>query len=469
MADVNIDIGKYSLGWSDPEKNVFKPEKGLNEDIIRRMSEIKEEPEWMLDFRLKAYKRFLDKPMPEWVAKEKLASLDFDDIYYYIKPTENQADSWDEVPEEIKQTYEKLGIPEAERTYLAGVTAQYESEVVYHKNREDLEKLGVLFCDMDTAVREYPELVKEHFGTVIPPGDNKFAALNSAVWSGGSFIYVPKGVHVEDPLQAYFRINAENMGQFERTLIIVDEGASVHYIEGCSAPVYTTDALHSAVVEIVVKPSGKCRYTTIQNWSNDVFNLVTKRAQAYANATMEWIDANLGSSLTVKYPSVYLMEPGAHGEVLSVAFANTGQHQDTGAKMIHLAPDTTSLITSKSVSKGGGRGAYRGLGRVEDGAETAKSFVRCDALILDDDSRSDTYPYMEIEESTAEIGHEATVSKVGEDQLFYLMSRGLSEEEATSMIVAGFVEEFTKTLPMEYAMEFNQLIELNMIEAGAVG
>lgn len=461
---VNIHLGGLTL-----KKNVFKPEKGLNEDIIRRMSEIKEEPEWMLDFRLKAYKRFLDKPMPEWVAKEKLASLDFDDIYYYIKPTENQADSWDEVPEEIKQTYEKLGIPEAERTYLAGVTAQYESEVVYHKNREDLEKLGVLFCDMDTAVREYPELVKEHFGTVIPPGDNKFAALNSAVWSGGSFIYVPKGVHVEDPLQAYFRINAENMGQFERTLIIVDEGASVHYIEGCSAPVYTTDALHSAVVEIVVKPSGKCRYTTIQNWSNDVFNLVTKRAQAYANATMEWIDANLGSSLTVKYPSVYLMEPGAHGEVLSVAFANTGQHQDTGAKMIHLAPDTTSLITSKSVSKGGGRGAYRGLVRVEDGAETAKSFVRCDALILDDDSRSDTYPYMEIEESTAEIGHEATFSKVGEDQLFYLMSRGLSEEEATSMIVAGFVEEFTKTLPMEYAMEFNQLIELNMIEAGAVG
>ena len=299
MADVNIDIGKYSLGWSDPEKNVFKPEKGLNEEIIRKMSEIKEEPEWMLDFRLKAYKRFLDKPMPEWVAKEKLETLDFDDIYYYIKPTENQAKSWDEVPEEIKQTYEKLGIPEAERTYLAGVTAQYESEVVYHKNREDLEKLGVLFCDMDTAVREYPELVKEYFGTVIPPGDNKFAALNSSVWSGGSFIYVPKGVHVEDPLQAYFRINAENMGQFERTLILVDEGASVHYIEGCSAPVYTTDALHSAVVEIVVKPSGKCRYTTIQNWSNDVFNLVTKRAQAYANATMEWIDANLGSSLTV--------------------------------------------------------------------------------------------------------------------------------------------------------------------------
>jgi len=469
MANVDIDLGKYSLGWSDPEESVFKPEKGLNEEIIRKMSSMKNEPKWMLDFRLKSYKRFLDKPLPEWVAKEKLQKLDFDDIYYYIKPTDSQADSWDMVPEAIKDTYEKLGIPEAERSYLAGVTAQYESEVVYHKNREDLEELGVIFCDMDTAVKEHPELVKEYFGTVIPPGDNKFAALNSAVWSGGSFIYVPKNVEVTDPLQAYFRINAENMGQFERTLIIVDEGASVHYIEGCSAPVYTTDALHSAVVEIVVKPNAKCRYTTIQNWSNDVYNLVTKRAQAFANGTMEWIDANIGSSLTVKYPSVYLMEPGAHGEVLSVAFANTEQHQDTGAKMIHLAPDTTSLITSKSISKGGGRGAYRGLVRMEDGATSSKSFVRCDALILDDSSRSDTYPYMEIEENTAEVGHEATVSKVGEDQLFYLMSRGLSEEEATSLIVAGFVEEFTKTLPMEYAIEFNKLIELNMIDAGAVG
>jgi Fe-S cluster assembly protein SufB len=469
MADVDIDLGKYSLGWADPEEAVFKPEKGLNEDIIRQMSAIKKEPQWMLDFRLRAYKLFLKKPLPGWVAKEKLEKLDFDNIYYYLKPTDTQVDSWDMVPDAIKETYEKLGIPQAERSYLAGVTAQYDSEVVYHKNREDLEELGVIFCDMDTAVKEYPELVQEYFGTIIPPGDNKFAALNSSIWSGGSFIYVPKGVKVEDPLQAYFRINAENMGQFERTLIILDEGASVHYIEGCSAPVYTTDALHSAVVEIVVKANAKCRYTTIQNWSNDVYNLVTKRAQAYANATMEWIDANIGSSLTVKYPSVYLMEPGAHGEVLSVAFANTGQHQDTGAKMVHIAPNTTSLITSKSISKGGGRGAYRGLVRMEEGASSSKSFVRCDALILDSDSRSDTYPYMEIEESSAEVGHEATVSKVGEDQLFYLMSRGLSEDEATSLIVAGFVEEFTKTLPMEYAEEFNKLIEINMIDAGAVG
>ena len=469
MANVDIDLGKYSLGWADPEEAVFKPEKGLDEEIIRQMSAIKKEPQWMLDFRLRAYKLFLKKPLPGWVAKEKLEKLDFDNIYYYIKPTDTQVDSWDMVPDAIKETYEKLGIPQAERSYLAGVTAQYESEVVYHKNREDLEELGVIFCDMDTAVKEYPELVQEYFGTIIPPGDNKFAALNSSIWSGGSFIYVPKGVKVEDPLQAYFRINAENMGQFERTLIILDEGASVHYIEGCSAPVYTTDALHSAVVEIVVKANAKCRYTTIQNWSNDVYNLVTKRAQAYANATMEWIDANIGSSLTVKYPSVYLMEPGAHGEVLSVAFANTGQHQDTGAKMVHVAPNTTSLITSKSISKGGGRGAYRGLVRMEEGATSSKSFVRCDALILDSDSRSDTYPSMEIEESSAEVGHEATVSKVGEDQLFYLMSRGLSEDEATSLIVAGFVEEFTKTLPMEYAEEFNKLIEINMIDAGAVG
>ena len=469
MANVDIDLGKYSLGWADPEEAVFKPEKGLDEEIIRQMSAIKKEPQWMLDFRLRAYKLFLKKPLPGWVAKEKLEKLDFDNIYYYLKPTDTQVDSWDMVPDAIKETYEKLGIPQAERSYLAGVTAQYDSEVVYHKNREDLEELGVIFCDMDTAVKEYPELVQEYFGTIIPPGDNKFAALNSSIWSGGSFIYVPKGVKVEDPLQAYFRINAENMGQFERTLIILDEGSSVHYIEGCSAPVYTTDALHSAVVEIVVKANAKCRYTTIQNWSNDVYNLVTKRAQAYANATMEWIDANIGSSLTVKYPSVYLMEPGAHGEVLSVAFANTGQHQDTGAKMVHIAPNTTSLITSKSISKGGGRGAYRGLVRMEEGAYHSKSFVRCDALILDSDSRSDTYPYMEIEESSAEVGHEATVSKVGEDQLFYLMSRGLSEDEATSLIVAGFVEEFTKTLPMEYAEEFNKLIEINMIDAGAVG
>jgi len=462
-------VGDYKAGWHDPENSTIRFDAGLSEQVVRDISELKNEPEWMTEMRVKAFKHFDERPMPTWGNMSMLEEIDFESICYYLRSSKATENDWEDVPEDIRNTFDRLGIPDAEQKWLSGVTAQYESEAVYHSIREDLEKQGVIFLDMDSGLREHEELVKKWFCSVVPYSDNKFSALNTAVWSGGSFIYVPKGVHVEDPLQAYFRINAENMGQFERTLIIVDEGASVHYIEGCSAPVYTTDALHSAVVEIVVKPSGKCRYTTIQNWSNDVFNLVTKRAQAYANATMEWIDANLGSSLTVKYPSVYLMEPGAHGEVLSVAFANTGQHQDTGAKMIHLAPDTTSLITSKSVSKGGGRGAYRGLVRVEDGAETAKSFVRCDALILDDDSRSDTYPYMEIEESTAEIGHEATVSKVGEDQLFYLMSRGLSEEEATSMIVAGFVEEFTKTLPMEYAMEFNQLIELNMIEAGAVG
>ncbi len=470
MATVDIDLGAYKLGWRDSEDDYFfKPQKGLNEEIIRQMSEMKGEPEWMLDFRLKAYQRFLRKPIPQWGGGGLLNTIDFDDIYYYVKPTEEQAKSWDMVPEEIKQTYEKLGIPEAERKYLAGVTAQYESEVVYHRNREDLEKLGVLFMDMDTAVREHPDIVREYFGTVVPPNDNKFAALNSAVWSGGSFIYVPPGVRVEQPLQAYFRINAENMGQFERTLIIVDEDAYVHYVEGCSAPIYSTDSLHAAVVEIVVKAGGRCRYTTIQNWSNNVFNLVTKRAVAYRNATMEWVDGNLGSRLTMKYPAVYLMEPGAHGEVLSIAFAGEGQHQDAGAKMVHAAPNTTSTIVSKSISKGGGRSGYRGLVRVEPGAEDAKSMVRCDALILDEDSRSDTYPYMEIEENDAEIGHEATVSKVGEEQLFYLMSRGLTEDEATSMIVAGFIEPIVKELPMEYAVEMNRLIELNMAEAGAIG
>ena len=469
MATVDIDLGAYKLGWRDEEDYVFKPQKGLNEDIIRQMSAMKGEPEWMLDFRLKAYQRFLRKPIPQWGGGGLLDTIDFDDIYYYIKPTEEQAKDWDMVPESIKQTYEKLGIPEAERKYLAGVTAQYESEVVYHRNREDLERQGVLFMDMDSALREHPDLVREYFGTVIPPNDNKFAALNSAVWSGGSFIYVPPGVRVEQPLQAYFRINSENMGQFERTLIIVDEDAYVHYVEGCSAPIYSTDSLHAAVVEIVVKAGGRCRYTTIQNWSNNVFNLVTKRAAAYRNATMEWVDGNLGSRLTMKYPAVYLMEPGAHGEVLSIAFAGEGQHQDAGAKMVHAAPNTTSTIVSKSISKGGGRAGYRGLVRVEPGAEDAKSFVRCDALILDEESRSDTYPYMEIEENDAEIGHEATVSKVGEEQLFYLMSRGLTEDEATSMIVAGFIEPIVKELPMEYAVEMNRLIELNMAEAGAIG
>ncbi|MGA7097191.1 MAG: Fe-S cluster assembly protein SufB [Acidimicrobiia bacterium] len=462
-------MGAYQLGWHDEIEYAFTPRKGLDETVIREMSMMKKEPEWMLQFRLKAYQRFLRKPIPKWGGGGALDTIDFDDIYYYVKPAGEQQKDWDMVPESIKETYRKLGIPEAERKYLAGVTAQYESEVVYHRNRDDLEKLGVLFTDMDTALREYPDIVKEYFGTVIPPNDNKFAALNSAVWSGGSFIYVPPGVHVDQPLQAYFRINSENMGQFERTLIIVDEGAYVHYVEGCSAPVYTTDSLHSAVVEIVVKEGGRCRYTTIQNWSNNVFNLVTKRAAAYRNATMEWVDGNLGSRLTMKYPAVWLMEPGAHGEVLSIAFAGEGQHQDAGAKMVHVAPDTTSTIVSKSISKGGGRAGYRGLVRVEPGAENAKSFVRCDALILDEDSRSDTYPYMEIEENDAEIGHEATVSKVGDDQLFYLMSRGLTEEQATSMIVAGFIEPIVKELPMEYAVEMNRLIELNMAAAGAVG
>ena len=756
MATVDIDLGAYKLGWHDVEDNEFKPAKGLNESIIRQMSEMKNEPQWMRDFRLKAYQRFLRKPIPQWGGGGALNDIDFDDIYYYIKPSGGQSKDWDMVPESIKATYEKLGIPQAERKYLAGVTAQYEclrgdvrvytvnrgmvaikeiepgdqvfslnertaqlevhsvkataqtdvrltyrvevdggrvlyatdnhpilsregwvnvgdlkagaevavaemlpdagqsyspvrpkgtpddfpektspkvawlfgyaigggnldsdgsllslvadgdtaavlqgtigslfgvsakvgggsvaidhkpmirwlqrnglvgdrdvrrvpawvfglpvaeraaflrglldgsreggltgqlsgdiselaeltgltggeshvgyapvisvteadvapvfdievdgphnfvaegvvvhnSEVVYHRNREDLEKLGVLFTDMDTALREYPDLVKEYFATIIPPNDNKFAALNSAVWSGGSFIYVPPGVHVDQPLQAYFRINSENMGQFERTLIIVDEGAFCHYVEGCSAPIYSTDSLHSAVVEIIVKRGGRCRYTTIQNWSNNVYNLVTKRAAAYADATMEWVDGNLGSKLTMKYPAVWLMEPGAHGEVLSIAFAGAGQHQDAGAKMVHAAPNTTSTIISKSISKDGGRAGYRGLVRVEPGAENSKSFVRCDALILDDKSRSDTYPYMEIEENDAEIGHEATVSKVGEEQLFYLMSRGLTEEQATTMIVAGFIEPIIRELPMEYAVEMNRLIELNMVDAGAVG
>ena len=467
MTTVDIDLGSYQLGWSDEEDYVFKPEKGLTEELIREMSSMKGEPEWMLEFRLKAYKRFLAKPTPQWGGSGRLNEIDYDDIYYYIKPMDGQAKDWDMVPDSIKETYEKLGIPEAERKYLAGVTAQYESEVVYHRNREDLEKLGVLFCDMDTAVREYPESVKEYFSTVIPANDNKFAALNSAVWSGGSFIYVPPGVHIDQPLQAYFRINAESMGQFERTLIIVDEGAFCHYVEGCSAPTYTADSLHAAVVEVIVKEGGRCRYTTIQNWSNNVLNLVTKRAAAYKNATMEWIDGNLGSGLTMKYPAVWLMEEGAHGEVLSIAFANKGQILDAGAKMVHVAPNTTSLITSKSISKGGGNSAYRGLVRVEEGADNAKSFVRCDALLLDEDSRSDTYPYMEIEESNVDIGHEATVSKVGEDQLFYLMSRGLTEAQATAMVVAGFIEPIVKELPMEYAVELNRLIELQM--EGSIG
>jgi Fe-S cluster assembly protein SufB len=466
MAVSGIDLGKYKLGWHDTAQYVYEPKKGLNEQVVREISHHKSEPEWMTKFRLNALKRFERKPMLEWFAKN-MPSIDFNDIYYYLKPTEGQVNDWDMLPEEMKATYEKLGIPEAERKFLAGVTAQYESEVVYHKNREDLEKQGILFTSMDQAVVEHPEIVQKYFGTVIPPGDNKFAALNSAVWSGGSFIYVPPGVHVDMPLQAYFRINAENAGQFERTLIIADEGASVHYVEGCSAPIYTTDSLHSAVVELIARPGARIRYTTIQNWSPNVYNLVTKRARAETEATVEWIDGNLGSKLTMKYPAVVMVGPKAHGEVLSVAYAGPGQHQDAGAKMTHAAPETTSIIDSKSISKDGGRTTYRGLVRVEEGAHKVKSHVRCDALILDESSRSDTYPYMEIEEKDARIGHEATVSKVGDDQLFYLQSRGLSEQQATAMIVNGFIEPITKTLPMEYAVELSRLIELNM--EGAVG
>ncbi|HTW10052.1 MAG TPA: Fe-S cluster assembly protein SufB [Acidimicrobiales bacterium] len=466
MANTDIDLGRYQLGWADEEDYVFKPKKGLNEEIVREMSAMKHEPDWMRDFRLKALARFERKPMLEWFAVN-MPQLDFDDIYYYIKPTGGQVKDWNDLPDSIKNTYEKLGIPEAERKYLAGVTAQYESEVVYHRNREELAAQGVLFCDMDTALREYPEIVKKYFGKIIPANDNKFAALNSAAWSGGSFIYVPPGVNVDMPLQAYFRINAENMGQFERTLIIADEGAQVHYIEGCSAPVYTSDSLHSAVVEIVCKQGSRVTYTTIQNWSNNVYNLVTKRAYAEAEAHMEWIDGNIGSQLTMKYPSVYLMGPKASGEVLSVAYAGAGQHQDAGAKMVHAAPETTSTIVSKSISKDAGRTSYRGLVRFEEGAKRSKSFVRCDALLLDEKSRSDTYPYIEFGEHDAQVGHEATISKVGDDQLFYLMSRGLSEQQAMSMIVNGFIEPVTRTLPMEYAVEWSRLIELQM--EGSVG
>ena len=466
MAIDNLDFSRYQLGWSDDQLPVFKPKKGINEAIVREMSAMKSEEPWMLKFRLDALKRFEKKPMLPWFA-DRMPDLDFNDIYYYIKPTDHQVNSWEDLPDAIKNTYEKLGIPEAERKYLAGVTAQYESEVVFHRNREDLERLGVLFCDMDTAVREYPELVRKYFGTIIPPNDNKFAALNSAVWSGGSFIYVPPNVVVDQPLQAYFRINTENMGQFERTLIIADEGSQVHYVEGCSAPVYSTDSLHSAVVELVALPGSRITYTTIQNWSNNVYNLVTKRARAEAEAHVEWIDGNIGSRLTMKYPSVYLMGPKASGEVLSVAYAGPGQVQDAGAKMVHCAPETTSTIISKSISKDGGTTAYRGLVKVEEGATGAKSFVRCDALLLDEKSVSETRPYMEVGEQDASIGHEATVSKIGDDQLFYLMSRGLTESQAMGMIVNGFIEPVTRTLPMEYAVEWSRLIELQM--EGSIG
>ena len=456
------EINKYD--FKTPSKPVFKVRKGLDREIVTQISEMKEEPTWMRDFRLKSLEIFESKPMPKWGGE---INLDFQDIYYYLKPTDQQGKSWDDVPEEIKKTFDRLGIPEAEKKYLAGVKAQFESEVVYGSLQEDLAEKGVIFTDTDTALREHPDLFRQYFATIIPPADNKFAALNSAVWSGGSFIYIPPGVHIEFPLQAYFRINAENMGQFERTLILVDEGAQVHYVEGCTAPMYSTESLHSAVVEIKVMKGARCRYTTIQNWANNIYNLVTKRAMAYEDATMEWIDGNLGSKLTMKYPAVYMMEPGARGEILSIAFSSAGQHQDAGAKLVHCAPNTTGQIISKSISKNGGRSSYRGLVKVEEGATGSKSSVVCDALILDEQSRSDTYPYIEIDEQDVSIGHEASVSRIGEEQLFYLTSRGLSEAEASTMIVNGFIEPLVKELPMEYAVELNRLIELQM--EGSVG
>lgn len=460
------DIGEYKYGFHDSEDHyIFKSRKGLDAEIVQQISAMKNEPQWMRDFRLKALETFFKKPQPNWGGD--LSHLDYQDIYYYVRASERPETDWDDVPEDIRRTYDRLGIPEAEKKYLAGVKAQYESEVVYGSLQEDLEKQGVIFTDTDSALRDHPDLMREYFGKVIPPDDNKFAALNSAVWSGGSFIYVPPGVKIDFPLQAYFRINSENMGQFERTLIIVDEGASAHYVEGCTAPTFSSESLHSAVVEVIVKKGGRFRYTTIQNWSSNVYNLVTKRAMAYGDSLMEWVDGNLGSRLTMKYPAIYLMEPGARGETLSIAFASEGQHQDAGAKMVHCAPHTSSRIISKSISKAGGRSSYRGLAKVAKGAHHSKSNVICDALILDPQSRSDTYPYIEIDDDDVTIEHEASVSKISDEQLFYLMSRGLTEAEASSMIVTGFIEPLVKELPMEYAVEMNRLIELQM--EGSVG
>ncbi len=467
LAHPDIDgIGTYEFGWSDTDVAGANARRGINEEVVRDISAKKNEPEWMLDMRLKGLRLFGKKPMPNWGSD--LGGIDFDNIKYFVRSTEKQAASWDDLPDDIKNTYDRLGIPEAEKQRLvSGVAAQYESEVVYHAIREDLAEQGVLFLDTDSGLREHEDLFREYFGSVIPVGDNKFAALNTAVWSGGSFIYVPKGVKVDIPLQAYFRINTENMGQFERTLILVDEGAYVHYVEGCTAPIYSSDSLHSAVVEIVVKKGARCRYTTIQNWSNNVYNLVTKRAIAQEGATMEWIDGNIGSKVTMKYPAVWLMGPHATGETLSIAFAGEGQHQDAGAKMVHAAPFTSSTIVSKSVARGGGRTSYRGLVQILEGSHGSRSTVKCDALLIDDISRSDTYPYVDVREDDVSMGHEATVSKVSADQLFYLMSRGMTEDEAMAMIVRGFVEPIARELPMEYALELNRLIELQM--EGAVG
>jgi Fe-S cluster assembly protein SufB len=472
MSDILINrpeldtLGVYEFGWHDADAAGASARRGLSEAVVRDISALKSEPEWMLASRLKALGLFGRKPMPTWGAD--LTGIDFDNIKYFVRASEQQAQTWDDLPDDIKTTYERLGIPEAERQRLvSGVAAQYESEVVYHQINEELERQGVIFMDTDTALREHPEFFEEYFGTVIPSGDNKFAALNSAVWSGGSFVYVPKGVHVEIPLQAYFRINTENMGQFERTLIIADEDSYVHYIEGCTAPIYKSDSLHSAVVEIVVKKGARVRYTTIQNWSNNVYNLVTKRAIAHENATMEWIDGNIGSKVTMKYPSVYLVGEGAKGETLSVAFAGPGQHQDAGAKMVHMAPNTSSSIVSKSIARGGGRAGYRGEIRVDEKAHNSANTVRCDALLVDTISRSDTYPAIDIRVDDVTLGHEATVSRVSEEQLFYLMSRGLAEDEAMAMIVRGFIEPISRELPMEYALELNKLIEMGM--EGSVG
>jgi Fe-S cluster assembly protein SufB len=465
LAGINADY-KEKFGFHDPETGyAYKAPKGLSREVVESISEYKDEPQWMRDFRLKALEHFENRPTPNWGGN--LGQIDFDDIHYFVRASETNSRDWSEVPEDIKNTFDRLGIPEAERKFLSGVGAQYESEVVYHQVNEKLEAQGVIFTDMDTALREHEDLVREYWATIIPPNDNKLAALNSAVWSGGSFVYVPAGVKVEMPLQAYFRINTENMGQFERTLIICEEGADVHYIEGCTAPVYSSDSLHSAVVEIVAKPSSRVRYTTVQNWSQNVYNLVTKRAVAHEKATMEWVDCNLGSKLTMKYPSIYLLGPEAHGEILSIAFAGDGQHQDAGGKIIHAAPRTSSSIFSKSISKDGGRATYRGLLEIADGATESRSKVVCDALLLDEDSRSDTYPTIRIDENDADVGHEATVSKIGDEQLFYLQSRGLDEEEASKMIVNGFIEPVTKELPMEYAVELNRLIELQM--EGSIG
>ncbi|OFX35133.1 MAG: Fe-S cluster assembly protein SufB [Armatimonadetes bacterium RBG_16_67_12] len=462
---LGIDLDTYKYGFHDPENYVFRARKGLSREVVQEISHMKGEPDWMRALRLYSLEHFQHRPTPKWGAN--LDQIDFNDIYYYLKPSERSERSWEEVPEDIKRTFDRLGIPEAEKKFLAGVGAQYESESVYHNLKEEWEKLGVIFLDTDTALKKHPDIFREYYGTVVPPEDNKLAALNTAVWSGGSFVYVPEGVKVDIPLQAYFRINAEKAGQFERTMIICEPGSYVHYVEGCTAPVYTTDSLHSAVVEIIVKEGARCRYTTIQNWSKNVYNLVTKRAVAYRDATMEWVDGNLGSKLTMKYPSVYMVEPGAKAEILSVAFAGAGQHQDPGGKVIHAAPHTQSSVVSKSISKDGGRAGYRGLVKVYPGAVGSKCAVRCDALILDDKSRSDTYPSMEIDEQDVSITHEATVSKVSDEQLFYLMSRAIKGDEAMNMIVRGFIEPIVKELPLEYAVELNRLIALEM--EGSVG